>query len=279
MRQKCTAEELKKDFEDLCEDCPVKLRIASSLEKQIRGQALERKELLPKSEFVIYLQNEMKSASDAMEKVFLINMNQSNQYLANRIEVYIWNKERLKILRELYPNEELSEQANHKTKIIESIDITGRMFEKYPSTYAGKDEEDLRDHILLNLQTNLMDFSISGESFNKRGRTDILVACKSKNIFIGECKFWKGVESISSTIDQILRYSTWRDTIGSIVFFVRNKDFKRVLKLIEPKVKEHPKYESSMGMEDQHIFKYGFLSSGNSNLELRIMFYHIPQVN
>ena len=204
-------------------------------------------------------------------------MNQPNQYIANRTEVYIWNKERLKILKDLYPHNENIEEKSPKIKIFETIDISGRMFEKYPSTYSDKEEEDLRDHILLNLQTTLSEYSITGESFNKKGRTDILILNKDKNLFIGECKFWKGAKSISSTIDQILKYSTWRDTVGAIIFFVRNKDLTRVLKLVESKVKEHSKYKRFNGMKDKHIFNFEFSSSGNSALELKIMFYHIPK--
>jgi hypothetical protein len=277
MRQICTAENLKMNLEDLCEDCPVKIKITSNLENQIRRQAVERKELLPKNEYISYLKTEMKSASDAMENIYLINMNQPNDYIENRTEIYIWNKERLKILKDLYPNNEYAEEKNPKIEIIKSIDLTGRMFEKLPSTYSDKEEEDLRDHILLNLQTNLAKYSITGESFNKKGRTDILILNKNKNLFIGECKFWKGAKSISSTIDQVLKYSTWRDTTGAIIFFVRNKDIIRVLKLVESKVKEHSKYKQYKGMEDKHIFNFEFISSGNSALELKIMFYHIPK--
>ena len=61
------------NYDELCEDCPVKIKIVSNLDNQIRRQALERKELLPKKEYISYLKKEMKSASDAMEEVFLIS--------------------------------------------------------------------------------------------------------------------------------------------------------------------------------------------------------------
>jgi hypothetical protein len=61
-----------------------------------------------------------------------------------------------------------------------------------PSTYKNKGEEELRDHILLLLEPNF-EGSATGETFNKSGKTDILLRYDGKNVFIGECKFWKGV--------------------------------------------------------------------------------------
>ena len=65
----------------------------------------------------------------------------------------------------------------------------------------------------------------TGETFNYGGKTDILIRYQGNNIFIGECKFWKGPKSYLETIDQILRYVTWRDT--KVAIFVFCKDTKK----------------------------------------------------
>lgn len=57
------------------------------------------------------------------------------------------------------------------------------MFERLPSTYAGKDEETLRDHLILNLEPRFQ-IGTTGETFNKSGKTDILMRHEGKNIFV-----------------------------------------------------------------------------------------------
>ena len=76
-------------------------------------------------------------------------------------------------------------------KILQIINDVGKNFERYPSTYKGKKEEELRDHFLLILEPNF-EGSATGETFNKSGKTDILLRYQNSNVFIAECKIWKG---------------------------------------------------------------------------------------
>jgi hypothetical protein len=56
----------------------------------------------------------------------------------------------------------------------------------------------------------------TGETFNFQGKTDILIRAQGKNIFIAECKFWKGEKVFLETIDQLLSYLSWRDSKAAI---------------------------------------------------------------
>jgi hypothetical protein len=116
--------------------------------------------------------------------------------------------------------------------ILQTLNGAGKNIEKYPSQYIGKDEESLRDTFLLALEARY-DFQASGESFNKQGKTDILIKHEQQNLFIGECKFWGGAKKLGETIDQILRYVTWRDSKAAILFFVNGKEMAAPLKAIE----------------------------------------------
>ena len=58
-------------------------------------------------------------------------------------------------------------------RILECINRTGKRFEDLPATYKQRDEESLRDNILLAL-SGISDISAYGEVFNKVGKTDIL---------------------------------------------------------------------------------------------------------
>ena len=39
----------------------------------------------------------------------------------------------------------------------------------------------------------------TGETFNAAGKTDILLRIDGKNVFIGECKFWKGPKAFRNS--------------------------------------------------------------------------------
>ena len=85
-------------------------------------------------------------------------------------------------------------------EILQTIFDTGRVFERLPSTYAGKDEETLRDHLILNLEPRFQ-ISTTGETFNRSGKTDILMRYEGKNVFVAECKFWRGQKQHHEAVD------------------------------------------------------------------------------
>lgn len=80
-------------------------------------------------------------------------------------------------------------------QILKIIHDVGKQFERLPSTYAGKDEEHLRDHMLLILEPNF-EGSATGETFNKKGKTDILLRHENSNVFVAELKYWHGKKVI-----------------------------------------------------------------------------------
>jgi len=81
--------------------------------------------------------------------------------------------------------------------------------ERHPSTYAGKGEEALRDDLLATLSTHFP--GATAETFNKTGKTDLLIRHENENGFVAECKFWSGSKSYHDAIGQLLGYLTWRD--------------------------------------------------------------------
>jgi hypothetical protein len=80
------------------------------------------------------------------------------------------------------------------------------------------------------------------EAFNDEGKTDILIRHEGRNLFICECKFWSGVEGFSDTIDQLFRYTGWRDTKLAIVMFVREKGLTSILKKAKTALAEHESF-------------------------------------
>lgn len=169
------------------------------------------------------------------------------------------------------------DNENYK-KILKIINDIGKNFERMPSVYKGKGEEDLRDHILMTLDPNFEFGSASGETFNKTGKTDIQLRYDSSVVFIAECKFWSGTKNYLSTIDQLLGYLTWRDNKASVIIFVKQKDFTSILSKIEAETVKHPNYLSTASKTDENWFNYRFHINGDRNREvqLAVQVYNIP---
>ncbi|RDI44059.1 hypothetical protein [Falsibacillus pallidus] len=162
-------------------------------------------------------------------------------------------------------------------EILSVIHDVGVMFERMPSTYSGKGEEDLRDHILMNLEARF-EGSATGETFNKRGKTDILLRHENSNVFIGECKFWKGKKGYLDTISQLLDYLTWRDSKAAVIMFVRTKSFSPVLDTVKKETADHPNFLDFVSETNESWINYRFHINGDKNREVKlaVMLYHIP---
>lgn len=163
-------------------------------------------------------------------------------------------------------------------KILKIINDIGKNFERMPSTYSGKKEEDLRDHIIMTLDPNFEYGSVSGETFNKTGKTDIQLRHDSSVVFIAECKFWAGEKVYFKTIDQLLGYLTWRDSKTSVVIFVPNKDFTAVLDTVKEVTKNHPNYVRNQLVSDETWLNYVFSlpTDPNKEIKLAVQLFHLP---
>src|SRR6185369_6770399 len=113
--------------------------------------------------------------------------------------------------------------------ILGIIHTLGVAMERHPSTFADRHEQDLRDVFLATLSTHYP--SSTGETFNNRGRTDILVRHEGSNAFVAECKFWSGLKVFHSTIDQLLGYLTWRDSKAAVISFVQETRIAPILEV------------------------------------------------
>lgn len=163
-------------------------------------------------------------------------------------------------------------------QILKVIDDMGKEFERLPSLYKDKDEETLRDHLLMLLQPNF-NGSATGETFNKKGKTDILLRYENNNVFVGECKFWKGRSVYLSTISQLLSYLTWRDSKVAVIIFVRQQTIMDILRKIEEYTPEHDNYVGKEANTHESLFNYIFHLNGDKERKVKVavMVYHLPE--
>ena len=153
-----------------------------------------------------------------------------------------------------------------------------QVMERSPSAFETMDEESIRSHFLVQLNGHY-EGQATGETFNYEGKTDILVRSEGKNIFIGECKFWTGPKMLLETIDQVLGYTSWRDTKVAVVVFNRNKDFSRVLGSIAETASEHSNFKRKLDRSSETTFRYCFSHKDDKNRELflTILAFDVPQ--
>lgn len=168
---------------------------------------------------------------------------------------------------------------NMYNDILKVIYDLGKSMEKKPSTYQGKDEEALRDQILLFLETRYDGTTATGETFNRGGKTDIILkyANDNSNLFVAECKFWHGTSEFLKAISQLFdRYLTWRDSKAALILFVTNKDFSNVLSTIKSEVLNHEYYVGNNGEKGESSFSYVFRlpQDQNKKVLLEIIAFH-----
>lgn len=140
---------------------------------------------------------------------------------------------------------ELSETAY--IQIINEINKFGLNIEKLSSLKSKFDEEGYRDYFLPHLNSISTSHSATGETFNKKGKTDILIQNGSgENVFIGECKIWNGEKLFLAAIDQLLeRYVSWRDEYTALIIFNKdNKDFSNLISVAKEAISKHPNFHS-----------------------------------
>jgi len=164
-------------------------------------------------------------------------------------------------------------------QILEKISNYGQNLEKYKDLYDKFDEEGFRNFFLPYLNSISTNHTATGETFNKIGKTDILIQDENgKNVFIAECKLWKGEGEIVIGINQLLeRYVTWRDEKVAVIFF--NKTVKKFGDVIEKAVnafKTHKSFKQYVGKrnETSHSFIFSNPEEPNRTIKMELMLFN-----
>lgn len=162
--------------------------------------------------------------------------------------------------------------------ILSIISNMVQVMERSPHAFSKMGEEDLRQHFLVQLNGQY-EGQATGETFNYEGKTDILIRVEGRNIFIAECKFWKGPGVYLDTIDQILGYLSWRDTKTAIILFNRNKDFSAVLAKIPETTKSHSNFKREIDWSSETGFRYIFHQRDDKNREIivTVIAFDVPE--
>lgn len=153
-------------------------------------------------------------------------------------------------------------------KILNVIRHEGRTFETAPATFAKLDEEELRDILLAHLNGHF-EGGATGETFRRKGKTDIRIEDKERSAFVAECKIWGGAGEVTKAVGQLLSYLTWRDSKAALVVF--NKavaGFSELPERMRQTILEHPFFLKEVTTNSTG--EYRFLMRSEEDLGRRV---------
>lgn len=162
-------------------------------------------------------------------------------------------------------------------QILSVISDMSVVMERSPHAFKDMKEEDLRIHFLVQLNGQYEGRAM-GETFNYEGKTDILVREEGKNIFIAECKFWRGPESIQKAVDQLLGYTSWRDTKTALIVFNKDGNLTAVMDKAKEVAKKHPNWKRDLAYISDTGFRCVLRNRDDADREiiLTVMFFNVP---
>ena len=166
--------------------------------------------------------------------------------------------------------------------VLDTLHECYRNAEQKPSLYKNKGEEDLRDYGLAFLESRYESAVASGETFNKEGKTDIILKSeKGENLFVAECKIWRGQDQFHQAIEQLFGYLTWRDTKTALILFVQNKKFSEILEKIKEEATKNPYFIEHLGDKEETSFSYKFCYKDDEDRDVlvEIMAFSFPTDN
>jgi len=183
---------------------------------------------------------------------------------------------RPKVPTDQYKPEPVLEEKEyqHILKVMRSMSL---VIERNPGAFVTIDEETIRTHFLLQLNGHY-EGGATGETFNASGKTDILLRADDRNIFIAECKFWRGPKVFNEAVDQLLGYLAWRDTKCALLIFNKTKDSSAILQKMHEAMGARPEHRRTVSHNPDGDSRYIFVKETDPGREIIIttQLYDVP---
>ena len=162
--------------------------------------------------------------------------------------------------------------------ILDAIQDIGTGFERSPRLFESHGEEELRDFLLFFLEMNF-EGTATGETFNKSGKSDIMLRWKDgTNVFVAECALWDGGQYFAEKIDQLFNYLTWRDSKAAVILFVQRQEIEPVREQIDSGGDSHDCIIELTDQPNESWWQYRghFPDDPDRELDLAVFAFHIP---
>lgn len=218
--------------------------------------------------------NQDKEKLSSLTKKINISLKKKEDPSARKIEL-----SQKPIVKKVKPTptqpEEYSLDQEKVIDIISFLDNQGKQFEKTPKSYENMGEEALRDILLVNLNS-IFEGKATGETFSKKGKSDIYLNIDKGNILVFECKIWQGENLYHSTIKQLRGYLTWRHNFGVMITFSKNKNFSEILNQIDQILKKSESYIGGYKkVNETHFVSRHSVENDTKEVEMHHLFYNL----
>ena len=184
---------------------------------------------------------------------------------------------RPKVATEQYKAEPVlnEDEYQHILNVMRSMSL---VIERNPGAFTTLDEESIRTHFLLQLNGHY-EGEATGETFNASGKTDILIRADGRNIFIAECKFWRGPKVFNEAIDQLLSYLAWRDTKCALLVFNQTRDTSAILQKMHQSMEARSEHRRTVSHDPNGDSRYIFVKASDPGREIIIttQVYDVPK--
>ena len=163
--------------------------------------------------------------------------------------------------------------------ILSVLESTAVVIERNPKIFNTMSEEMLRTHFLLQLNGHYYG-GATGETFNGIGKTDILVRAYDKNLFVGECKIWRGPKTAKKALCQLNRYITWQDTKAALLLFNRSGSTTKVLRKMEALLSKHPSVKGILRKHGERGIRVqlGHLRDSEKQMLLTVLVFDVARI-
>lgn len=174
------------------------------------------------------------------------------------------------------PDEPILDEKEYQY-ILEVLRSMSLVIERNPFSFASLDEEAIRDHFLLQLNGHY-EGSATGETFNASGKTDILIRVQNRNVFIAECKFWRGLKGFNDAIDQLLGYLSWRDSKCALLVFNKTKDSSAVSQKMHEVMESRSQHRKTVFHRPDGDSRYVLIKASDPGREISVttQLYDMP---
>lgn len=166
-------------------------------------------------------------------------------------------------------------------EVIGVVESTMLAMERTPSVASGKEEEELRDQILVQLN-GAFKGSATGETFVQQGKTDLLVRMDDRHVFVGECKWWTGEKAFGAAVDQLLSYLPWRDEKAALILFIGRKDASAVIEKADQALRSHAAFKrvgrASSDPARRRNFVLGQPGDPEREIRVAVLFAVLPRL-
>ncbi|MDB5124845.1 MAG: hypothetical protein JWP94_2974 [Mucilaginibacter sp.] len=176
--------------------------------------------------------------------------------------------------------EQLIFDEDKLSPILDFIEFQMQSLERTPGTVKSLGEEQLRD-LILSALNGAFKGDATGETFVKKGKTDIHLKIQKGEILIFECKNWGGEKIYTGTIDQLIGYVTWRQNYGVIIMFCKNRDFTKILTQIPQVIQSHAGYKNGYKkLNDAHfVSEHVFPEDAYKRIKIHHLIYNLYSEN